>query len=128
MVLDKLLNDFFQKTAMRLHECDIRHLEESGKRRAEANTWEPVGFPVDGKNVLKKCDKENFSNHARVKWQIKASECSLYLWTFWRGGKSIIILRCCTFQERAKKSYYEILTLQDSLKHLQYTCLDQTRM
>ena len=89
MVLDKLLNDFFQKTAMRLHECDIRHLEESGKRRAEANTWEPVGFPVNGKNVLKKCDKENFSNHARVKWQIKASECSLYLWTFWRGGKSI---------------------------------------
>ena len=65
-----LLKDFFQKTAMRLHECDIRHLEESGKRQAEANTWETVGFPVDGKNVLKSVTKkphENFSNRACVK-------------------------------------------------------------
>ena len=35
---------------VQLHECVIRHLPGSGKSQPRANTWERVGFPVNGEN------------------------------------------------------------------------------
>ena len=56
-----------------------------GRCRTEANTWEPAGFPVDGKNVWKKCEKERKFLQPSVCQVANKSQYSRYLWTFWTG-------------------------------------------
>ena len=46
----------------------IRHLPGSGKCRPRANTWECVGFPVNGKNGRKSVTNKPHENVSKKMW------------------------------------------------------------
>ena len=95
----------------------------SGKCRTEANTWEPVGFPVDGKIFGKRGDREIFSNQVCVKWEIKASAPGSFLdFLDWvvktqegeRGEHKKIILFFKVTHFKKGNCYFDIVTLQNT--------------